>query len=146
MVLNAVGLYLCTMDDGRTSLVTAPLSNSLYKCTCSISISPQNHNVLSFVKKIGSGTVSSIYPFFLSFYDAYVSGITFHRANHILIGWSWKPLWFVDLVLNLVNIQHRQNRLSFWHPAALKRPGLCVTVCGSVQGKDPLGPIEKSRG
>ena len=33
-----------------------------------------------------------------------------------------------------------------WHPTALKRPGLCVTVCGSVQGKDPLGPIEKSRG
>ena len=33
-----------------------------------------------------------------------------------------------------------------WHPTALKRPGLCVTVYGSVQGKDPLGPIEKSRG
>ena len=33
-----------------------------------------------------------------------------------------------------------------WHPTALKRPGLCVTVCGIVQGKDPLGPIEKSRG
>ena len=33
-----------------------------------------------------------------------------------------------------------------WLPTALKRPGLYVTVCGSAQGKDPLGPIEKSRG
>ena len=33
-----------------------------------------------------------------------------------------------------------------WHSTALKRSGLCVTSCGSVQDKDPLGPIEKSRG
>ena len=32
-----------------------------------------------------------------------------------------------------------------WHPTALKRPGLCVTVCGSMQGKDPFGPIEKTQ-
>ena len=31
-----------------------------------------------------------------------------------------------------------------WHQTALKRLGLCMTVCGSVLGKDPLGPIEKS--